>query len=142
MHESQAQTAGAAGSAILRASPLHSAKTPWVEVAGIEPASSDDEPGLLRAQLAQRSLGSCTRTSTLQTSPVSVNVPVKPSDESQQVSPLDEARVRDGGTPGLTLRSLLRQRERSQCAFVRHLLFYKERLRDNPVSSARFPCRD
>ena len=53
-----------------------------VEVAGIEPASSDDEPGLLRAQLARRSLGSCTRTSTLQTSPVSVSFPVKPSDDS------------------------------------------------------------
>jgi hypothetical protein len=49
-----------------------------VEVAGIEPASSDDEPGLLRAQLASRFLGSCTRASTLQTSPVSVDVPVKP----------------------------------------------------------------
>ena len=53
-----------------------------VEVAGIEPASSDDEPELLRAQLAKRFLGSCTRTSTLQTSPVSVSVPVKPSDDS------------------------------------------------------------
>ena len=53
-----------------------------VEVAGIEPASSSDEPGLLRAQLARRFLGSCTRASTLQTSPVSVHVPVRPSDES------------------------------------------------------------
>ena len=87
-----------------------------VEVAGIEPASSDDEPGLLRAQLARRSLGSCARTSTSQTSPVSVNVPVDPSDDYQQVSPLDEARIRDGGTPGLTVRSLLRQRERTKCA--------------------------
>ena len=51
---------------------------PVVEVAGIEPASLSNEPGLLRAQLARRSLGSCTRASTLQTSPVSVDVPVKP----------------------------------------------------------------
>ena len=49
-----------------------------VEVAGIEPASSSDEPGLLRAQLARRSLGSCTRASALQTSPDSVHFPAKP----------------------------------------------------------------
>jgi hypothetical protein len=35
-----------------------------VEVAGIEPASSDDDPGLLRAQLAHRSLGPYARAST------------------------------------------------------------------------------
>jgi hypothetical protein len=58
-----------------------------VEVAGIEPASSSDEPGLLRAQLARRFLGSCTRANTLQTSPVSVHVPAKPRDDSQQVEP-------------------------------------------------------
>ena len=49
-----------------------------VEVAGIEPASSSDEPGLLRAQLARRFLGSCTRTSTLQTSPASDCFPAEP----------------------------------------------------------------
>src|SRR5215212_7867577 len=87
-----------------------------VEVAGIEPASSSDEPGLLRAQLARRSLGSCTRASTLQTSPVSVHVPAKSWDHSQQVSLLDEARIRGGGAPGLTPRSLFKQRERGQCA--------------------------
>jgi hypothetical protein len=49
-----------------------------VEVAGIEPASSSDEPGLLRAQLARRSLGSCARASTSQTSPAPVHFPAKP----------------------------------------------------------------
>src|SRR5688572_5765978 len=68
-----------------------------VEVAGIEPASSSDEPGLPRAQLARRSLGSCTRASTLQTSPVSVHFPAKARDHSRQVSLLDEARCRAGG---------------------------------------------
>ena len=87
-----------------------------VEVAGIEPASLSDEPGLLRAQLARRSLGSCTRASTSQTSPVSVHFPAKSRDHTQQVSLLNEARVRDGGLPGLTRRSLFRQRERRQCA--------------------------
>jgi len=42
-----------------------------VEVAGIEPASLDSEPGLLRAQLASRLLGPCARASTSQTDPVS-----------------------------------------------------------------------
>ena len=42
--------------------------------------------------------------------------PAKSWDHAQQVSLLDEARVRDGGSPGLTRRSLFRQRERRQCA--------------------------
>ena len=42
---------------------LEAAGVGVVEVAGIEPASSDDEPGLLRAQLARRFLGPYTRAS-------------------------------------------------------------------------------
>jgi len=63
------------------------AKTPSVEVAGIEPASLDSEPGLLRAQLASRLLGSCTRASTSQTSPVSEKSRTHPETRcGQQVS--------------------------------------------------------
>lgn len=42
-----------------------------VEVAGIEPASSKGEPGILRAQSSRRFLGSCTHDDMSQTSPVS-----------------------------------------------------------------------
>ena len=80
----------------------------------------------------------CTRANTLQTSPVSVHVPAKPRDDSQQVEPPDEARGRDGGAPGLTLRSLFRQRERSQCASSLALIGFQRHLRADLGSSARF----
>lgn len=52
---------------------------------------------------------------------------------------LDDANTRDGISHGLTASgSLLRQRGRTRTASFRQLLVCKERLRDNPASSARF----
>ena len=54
-----------------------------VEVAGIEPASLKDEPGLLRAQPTSRFLGPCAHVGMSQTDPVSVKS--RPAPETQAV---------------------------------------------------------
>ena len=75
-----------------------------VEMAGIEPASSRGEPGLLRAQPVWRFARPLRSHRRVATRPSLMGVPRDPSDESHAVSLLDEANDRTEGTPGLTLR--------------------------------------
>ena len=55
-----------------------------VEVAGIEPASADGKPGLLRVQCAMDFLGPSARTHTSTDRPSRVRVPGNPHDEGAQ----------------------------------------------------------
>jgi hypothetical protein len=55
-----------------------------VEVAGIEPASADGKPGLLRVQCAVDFLGPSARTHTSTDRPSRVRVPGNPHDKGAQ----------------------------------------------------------
>jgi len=55
-----------------------------VEVAGIEPASADGKPGLLRVQCAMDFLGPSARTHTSTDRPSRVRVPGNPHDKGAQ----------------------------------------------------------
>ena len=73
-----------------------------VEVAGIEPASFGDDPGLLRAQPACAFLGLSSHAGELLTGPVAVRFPSRSRDRTDRLSLLADARHRAEGTPGLT----------------------------------------
>jgi len=64
---------------------VHNTTCPWVvEVAGIEPASADGKPGLLRVQCAMDFLGPSARTHTSTDRLSRVRVPGNPHDKGAQ----------------------------------------------------------
>ena len=65
---------------------------PMVEVAGIEPASDDENPGLLRVQCAKDFLGPRARAHTFSDRPSRVGCPAPPLGKAAQLSFLADAR--------------------------------------------------
>ena len=65
---------------------------PVVEVAGIEPASDDENPGLLRVQCAKDFLGPRARAHTFSDRPSRVGCPAPPLGKAAQLSFLADAR--------------------------------------------------
>jgi hypothetical protein len=114
---------------------------PVVEVAGIEPASFDAEPGLLRAQsVSPLSAPPISRTSRCD-GPSRCLLSLLHPRPAQEVSHLADARIRAGDEPGLTASSwLIRQRARTPADDCRQLFICNAWLTSSSLpSSARFP---
>ena len=74
-----------------------------------------------------------------------LSVGADPMTRSTTSGSLNDARIRAGSTTradGLKVQAAIRQRERSRCGSVRHLLVCTHRLRAERASSTRFPSID
>ncbi len=120
---SAARTGGALPRLQRKAPDLRGPGADVVEMAGIEPASDDIEPGLLRAHSAPGFLGPHPpRRRSGDRAQLPCGVLVVPATRTTSGSSLGDARIRVGSIPGLTDLLTPRRRERSRCSSVRHLL--------------------
>lgn len=117
-----------------------------VEMGGIEPPSDVVLPGLLRAQSKRKFLSPKSHHLDkwlVLPGSVAEKVPSTPATQVLSSGYLADASIPRDSSGGLTDRlAAIRQRERSQCAWIRHLLVCRERSQDDSASLARFSCRD
>jgi hypothetical protein len=120
--------------------PLISQRPFPVELPGIEPGSYGIPSRLLRAQSAMSLLGSPDHANKFRmTIPVAVWFPDESRDRTHRLIPLDDARVRVEGSPGLTDQLSLKQRERSQRELNRRLIGCNDAYGGLLPAPARFP---